>query len=252
MSASALQRIPKHNTLALAVSSPTHMLSEFRNSDIDWVAQMAAIMHRKQMGAVLVRLARTIACRARLRILIHLSQAGELAPSELAARLTMGPTMVSDHLRELMAVGLITRRPQGAWLFARATPAYSLKTPSGRASQSIRTTVSSLDLDNADEVESECDRIFKTVTAFTNLRRLRILSLLAESGPLDSPTIRSKLKIPLPSYQRHIRKLRSRGFIITTQAGNRTLCAVPAAFATPLHKELWETFIQPSDRKAVN
>lgn len=53
------------------------------------------------MDEIIVRVARAIACLARLRMLTLLATEGEMAPTELADALGMRLNLVCDHLRRL-------------------------------------------------------------------------------------------------------------------------------------------------------
>lgn len=76
------------------------------------------------MDEVIVRVLRTVACQARLRLLAHLLGTREATPSQLAQALGMRLDLVSAHLARLTGAGLIMRRRSGLRCFCIARSPY--------------------------------------------------------------------------------------------------------------------------------
>jgi hypothetical protein len=81
---------------------------------------------------IISRVARTVACLPRLRILSALAREGETAPPRLAHDLCMRLDSVSVHLKHLSTAGLIQRRRSGAWCYGVAASPYPPSVFSGR------------------------------------------------------------------------------------------------------------------------
>jgi DNA-binding transcriptional ArsR family regulator len=66
-------------------------------------------------------LLRALSHAPRLRIVLSLGQ-GECTPGDLSTRLTMDPTAVAHHLRQLRTAGAVRRQRRGSHVFYRITP----------------------------------------------------------------------------------------------------------------------------------
>ena len=86
------------------------------------------------MDEIVVRIMRTVACRARLQVLSFLIRHGETTPVVLSHELSMARPMVSTHLRRLAAAGLVLRRHSAAKCYCKAGSSYRPDTPSGAVS----------------------------------------------------------------------------------------------------------------------
>ena len=94
------------------------------------------------MNEIIVRIARAIACLARLRILSCVARADEVMPTDLALELDLSRDLVAAHLRRLSAAALIQRRRSGARSFCMASSAYGQETLSGKMAAWLRQVLS--------------------------------------------------------------------------------------------------------------
>lgn len=211
---------------------------------------METVIEKKSIESILVRLARAVACRSRLRILTIVVQMKETTPTAIAAQLTMRREGVSNHLKELMAVGLITRRASGAFYYVRAIPAYSLRTPSGRMAACLRESLSEINRTDAAEWDEAVEQVFALATAFTHARRLYLLSCLAH-GERSTLDLMAHFGMSPPAFSGHCRKIVDRGFVVLKRKGRKiTLRRRPPP--TPLHRAFWSVFVQPENVPATS
>ena len=149
------------------------------------------------MDEIVVRIARAIACVARLRILSHLVRDGETAPTAMAKELRMPLNVMSTHLKLLSAVGLVCRRRSGVWHHCKAESPYSETAVSGAVMSWLREVLRApgrtlkhcrlreVCNDSPAQIERAVHEVvFDAATAFTNVRRIQILRRLAQKAGL--------------------------------------------------------------------
>jgi DNA-binding transcriptional ArsR family regulator len=205
------------------------------------------------MVEIIVRMARTLACPERLRILSYLVTEGETSPSEMSRRLRIARNALSMHLARLTTVGLIKRRRSGPWSYCIAESPYGPGTLSGMTSEWLRTILAQPaqtlqhcglhELRNASA--SECSRqlhrlIFEAATAFTDLRRLQIVGFLAQEGEIGAYTLGEHLQMSAWAVGRHTDKLERRGYLRSRTVDEKVLYGLANTFKTPVHARLWE------------
>jgi len=205
------------------------------------------------MDELVVRILRTVACKARIRIMSRLSAVNEATPTELARQLRVRRDVLCVHLARLAAAGLILRRRSGARCYCAARSPYSESTLSGRITEWLRnalrpaapgasggTRAAQGGSDTA-QVSSEADRaVFEAATAFTNVRRLQILRRLAKGKAADGPTLQQELKMSPQAVARHVGKLIRRAYVSATRRKRRLLYQLVPQGKTPLHARLLE------------
>lgn len=203
------------------------------------------------MDEIIVRLARAIASHPRLRILSHLAQHDELAPTALATELGMPLNAVSTCVRMLSAVGLIRGRRSGARCYYAFTSPYREQALSGRMSRWMNQLLRRVrkkenrglqevrDAAGAGAQASLHATIFEAATAFTDLRRLQILRYLETHAGATVEELVSKLSMSPDAISRHTAKLRRRGFL-TVEKKERGCMAFRLAgeYKTPVHREM--------------
>lgn len=205
------------------------------------------------MDEIVVRVLRTVACSARLRILSKLVLVPETCPTDLARDVDMGVDLVCTHLTRLSSAGLTKRRRSGAWCYCVAESPYRPEAFSGRITSWLtealrrprRTTrncrVAQLRNSDAVEVETEVHNIlFDAATAFTNLRRIQILRRLATGEVLAVETLSNDLGMSESAVSRHTGKLIRRGYVIACRSGRCLEFRLADEFKTPLHARLFE------------
>jgi len=168
-----------------------------------------------------VQLFRALANRRRIAILRLLCVLGELKVSAIAEAASLGLTIVSGHLKLLVAAGILWRRRSGRAVYYRLA---------GSAADGVTATALSVLRDTfralgsreprrvarADRAESRTRSdvaLFASFTAFTHPRRLQILRHLAREGARGIPEMCAALAMSPPACLRHLDKLARRGFI---------------------------------------
>jgi DNA-binding transcriptional ArsR family regulator len=208
------------------------------------------------MDEIILRVARTIACMARLRILSALAGAEQVAPTDLARQLGMGLDMVCVHLRHLAAAGLIQRRRSGVWCYGVATSPYGDTAFSGKVArwlfQVLRDPAKALEdcgvgqLCNPPDADPQTalhTLVFESATAFTNLRRLQILRRLGNGEVLAVAALSAELHMSESALSRHVAKLVRRGYLETSRVGRSLAYRLAPTAKTPLHAAFLE-FVQ--------
>jgi len=202
------------------------------------------------MDEIIVRVMRAVACRSRLRILRLLATRGELTPTTLSREIGISLPAISLHLRQLVSVGLILRRPSGLCCFCVPKSPYSRTTLSGKVASWLRRLLRVPEEGEAARIQcatkgikhdaspavDEC--IFEAATAFANLRRLRILDYLRGKGPTNFETLGTKLKISPAALNRHVDKLVRRGYVELCDDRGRNTCRLAARGKTRIHADL--------------
>jgi len=200
------------------------------------------------MDDIVVRVMRAIASYSRLTLLRLMAGQGEMTPTDLAKETGLSKPAVSLHLRHLASAGLVRRRPSGTRCFCVAKPIYGPKTLSGRMSSYLVRLFRSPDrtlgkrelgrMRAGEEpgVGSEVERaVFDAATAFTNLRRLRILDQLEEHGDTSFDALRRKLKMSAAALSRHVDKLVRRGYVEVEDETSNWMCRLAHGRKTPIH-----------------
>jgi DNA-binding transcriptional ArsR family regulator len=205
------------------------------------------------MDEIIVRVLRTVACSARLRILSSLARVAETCPSHLARELGMGIDLVSTHLARLSSAGLITRRRSGARCHCTAESPYPPDAFSGKIASWLteafrrpkRTMkdcgVNGIKGAGPAQLDTELHNIFiDAATAFTNVRRLQILRRLATREVFAVETLSQELGMSESAVSRHTSKLIRRAYVDAGRAGRRLEFRLASKSKTPLHGKLLE------------
>jgi DNA-binding transcriptional ArsR family regulator len=205
------------------------------------------------MDEIIVRVLRTVACSARLRILSSLIRVAETCPTDLARELGMGIDMVCAHLARLASAGLIKRRRSGAWCYYTAESPYQREAFSGkvtlwltealrRPTRTIKDCrVGQLRNSSSGNLEAELhDILFDATTAFANVRRIQILRRLATGEVLGVETLSKELGMSESALSRHTAKLIRRGYVDACHAGRCLEFRLADKFKTPLHERLFQ------------
>jgi DNA-binding transcriptional ArsR family regulator len=200
---------------------------------------------------IIVRVARAVACLARLRMLTLLANEDEMAPTELADTLDMRLNLVCDHLRRLSAAGLIARRRSGRWHYCSADSPYAPDAFSGKVSRWLRETLRASgrkgENSTVHELRNPSPRaaiaariatVFDAATAFANVRRLQILRALAAGKGRDAAWLMRELHMSAPAVTRHTRKLIRRGYVTARRTGRRRSFQLADTFKTRVHARL--------------
>ena len=201
------------------------------------------------MNEIVVRVLRALACLARLRMLCCMARTDEITPTDLARELRMRLDLVCTHLRRLTSAGLIERRRSGVWCYCRARSpypdeAFSAKITSWvcrllRSPRQVRVARDHHSL--GPDAQAELQRtIFEAATAFTNVRRLRILRRLAGGEAVTIRTLTGELRLSEAAAGRHLAKLVRRGYVDPVRAGRYLTYRLARRFKTPVHGRLFE------------
>ena len=161
------------------------------------------------------RTCRVLANLTRLKILRELCLRPEQQVSGIAMRLGLSIPLASQSLRALNARGLLGARRAGKKVFYRPEADHTIP--------SCAPLLMALAEVFAHERQAE-KRIYLYATAFTHLRRIRIISAL-RTRPMLPKELARQTGIPLPSLQRHLRKLTARGFVM--HSSGWYICAAP-------------------------
>ncbi len=201
------------------------------------------------MDEVIVRVLRTVARLARLRILSRLLSCTELTPSQLARQMRLSRDPVSAHLARLASAALVQRRRSGARCFCRAGSPYRDGTLSGDIAAWLRQALASdaakaasaPAVGSRDSAVSESQRaVFEAATAFTSPRRVQVLRRLERGGGADGVTLIRELHMSGTALSRHLNKLARRGYVLAKPAGRNIVYALAPTAKTPHHSRLLE------------
>ena len=206
----------------------------------------------KLVDEIIVRVARTVACRNRLRILACLARSGEMAPSALADELGLTPDLICAHCARLTTAGLMRRRRSGVWRYCEARSPYPGDSFSGKVSQWLRrllsdppravrncATAQRPDSGRVSAEDALHDILMDAVTAFTSVRRLQVLRRLTRG---DAPTVdplTKELHMSPAALSRHTAKLMRRGYVQARRVGRTMVYRLAPTFKTPVHARLW-------------
>jgi len=205
------------------------------------------------MDEIIVRVLRTVACFARLRILSGLARVAETCPTQLASELGMGIDVVSAHLARLASAGLIKRRRSGARCYYTAESPYRREAFSGKVTlwltEALRRPTRTIksckivqpgDSGSADPETELHNILFDATTAFTNLRRIQILRRLAMGEVLAVEALSKELGMSESAVSRHTAKLIRRGYVDACRAGRCLEYRLSDKFKTRVHAKLFE------------
>jgi len=162
------------------------------------------------------RTCRMLTNGCRLRCLRVVFEEPSSTVGEIAARAGLSECHASGHLRALQARGLIQARRQSRWVHYSAI-ADPLVPHAPQLLAALRRMLLAEDAKDA--------VLIRILTAFTHPRRLQVLQLLQEKGPLDAPTIAARTRISAPALSRHLSKLRVRE--VVADDGERWVLAPP-------------------------
>ncbi len=192
---------------------------------------------------LIVAVCRTLANRARLRLLRAIHAQPDITVQALASATALLVPEVSKHLKMLGGFHLIRARPQGRFVhYAPAGPG-SASHPFLQDMQSLvrdmfgsATSNSTLrkvwNFTPSPEVAAEEELFMKLFTTYTHLRRLMILRCLLQAGPLSTDQLAGRLKMSGPAMHRHLNKLQRRAVVTVTAKRPQVWClARPTDFA---------------------
>jgi DNA-binding MarR family transcriptional regulator len=174
-----------------------------------------SIVKSEALNPTLWRTCRVLANKTRLRVIRELCSRPEQRVSDVAGRLHLSLSLVSQSLRALNARGLLRARRIGKYVYYSpcANRSIQFSTPLLRA---ILRTITKDKQSNAN--------IYRYATAFTHPRRILIITTLYKR-PMRLKEIAIKTNISRNALDRHLRKLISRGFL--THADRWYVCSVP-------------------------
>lgn len=206
------------------------------------------------MDDILIRLARAIASRPRLRILSWLAQDGATTPTALKRELELSLPSLSNHLKILSSVGLIRGRKSGVRCHYRFDSPYGEHTLSGAMARWLngllkKGAVSQSPSMVADRpTPSLHTAIFLAATAFTDLRRLQILRYLDRQGAATLETFVARLRMSPFAANRHTAKLRRRGLLLAEPVGKEQMFRLapqsPMTVVAQMHEIVRRTWAQ--------
>lgn len=177
-----------------------------------------------RVDVILVRLARAIASRPRLRVLSWLAQRGPTVPTVLSRELKLSLPSLSTHLKVLSSVGLIQGRRSAARCHYAFDSPYGEHTLSGGMSRWLKTLLKDVTSDTQSKTGNPSESalhtvIFQAATAFTDLRRLRILRHLDRQGEATVEALVERLRMSRFAAKRHTAKLCRRGLLVALSQG---------------------------------
>jgi DNA-binding transcriptional ArsR family regulator len=200
---------------------------------------------------------RTVACRARLRIITNVARAEETSPTQLAQELGMGTDLVSAHLTRLTFAGLITRRRSGVRCHCAAGSPYPAESFSGKISAWLNDAVGRpkrtirdprvarpKTADPSDPDAELHTMLIDAATALTNVRRVQILRRLCGAEVLAVETLSRDLGVSASAVSRHTSKLIRRGYVNGKRAGRFLEYRLADSFKTPWHARLLQILRQ--------
>jgi len=185
----------------------------------------------RNMLETITTVCRAIASDARLLILHELASEQELEAVEIARRTGLTPDDVCHHTQRLRAAALVGHRRSGPRVFCRLTAATrdewgpraavlvrrACRDPEWATSGWGEDQLVHLLPDTARRVGLAAARafdvMFDAATAFGNVRRLQLVSLLLEAGPCGEEHIVQELSMSRAACWRHADKLLRRGVL---------------------------------------
>ncbi len=197
----------------------------------------------------LIKLFRSLSHTMRLRIIQFVISHPEATLSEIADALGMSKSEASRHVSLLASVGAIESRPSGRFLLVNAADPRSSEHSVLRKVRrlltkyldegSLREASDALRLGAGKQnwnalLAAMCFEF----TAYTNLRRLLLLRLLSEQGPMDSAAVMQKIGLSQAAMRRHVDKLLRRGILSETTPGRRSQYSIVNRPEAPFRREL--------------
>jgi DNA-binding transcriptional ArsR family regulator len=159
----------------------------------------------KELNPTLWRTCRVLANKRRLKLLRAVFATPDAPVKALALDAKTPPEKASAGLRLLQSRGLIHAEPRGKFVHYSPVPDPSVNV----AARIVEAVGRAVDAGMPDE------EIFKTCTAFTHPRRLKIVGLLAGHGlPLPATSISALTGISPPATSRHLAKLSNRRILV--------------------------------------
>jgi DNA-binding transcriptional ArsR family regulator len=168
-----------------------------------------------------VRLFRTLANRARLRILRLLVVFKECRVSELIGATELGATTVSMHLRALSVCGIIWKRRSAEAVYYRIADAPA--NPLAQVALSLLKRTFRRVGERDPRLVAVCDEppppqqsdaiLFSWFTSFTHPRRLQIIRHLSRFGASPQEDLVNELRMSPAAVCRHMSKLARRGMV---------------------------------------
>ncbi|MBI2195416.1 MAG: helix-turn-helix domain-containing protein [Planctomycetes bacterium] len=134
-----------------------------------------------------------------------LVEAPDQPVSAVAKKLSISITLASQHLRALNARGLLTARRSGRWVYYRPTADETIPEAQlllGAIRRELATGKRSI------------RAIFRLATAFTHPRREEIFRALYGQA-LTVRQLNKNTEISIRALRRHLRKLESRGLLVS-------------------------------------
>ena len=205
------------------------------------------------MDEIVVRVARAIACAARLDILSHLADVGETIPSDMARELSLAENVISTHLRVLTTTGLITRRRSGAKCYCQFDSPYEPQTLSGQIVSWLKPVLGHprralkncrlREVRNSSDSEARArlhEVVFDAFTAFTNVRRIQILRRLFRGDAVTVEAMTRELGMSDAAVSRHTSKLVRRGFVARERLGSNAVFRLAAKHGSPIHSKAFD------------
>jgi len=157
-----------------------------------------------ELQPTLWRTCRVLANHVRLSMLQELFRKPDQTVTAMADRLDVPVSIASRYLRELNARGLLRAARSGACVSYRPAP-----NPSVRQATSL---VVALRAALATPGRAALDEIFSQATALTHPRRVAIIAALHRQ-PFSWADLKRHLGVSANALDRHLGKLRRRGFI---------------------------------------
>ncbi len=193
------------------------------------------------------RLFRILANRQRIRMLRLLSVAGELRLMQIAKAVSTSPPRACAHLDRMTGVGLLWRRRSGRAVYYRLaeSPADPVVSAVLEALRRVFKSVTGRDarrIAAAEQSSSETDSdkaLFACFTGFTHPRRLQIVRYLIGHESAGPRVLRAVLGMSSVACQRHLAKLRRRGFLVRRTPGREATYALGEARGT-VQQAVWQ------------
>jgi DNA-binding transcriptional ArsR family regulator len=150
------------------------------------------------------RTCRVLANRSRLALFGLLVQQPDQTVSVLSKQLGLPMSLTSENLRSLEARGLLTVRRSGRWVKYRLA-SVERGSPGSTLVPALRAVFR--------QESTPVEIAFKLTTAFTHPRRVEIFRIL-HAGACTLEQLNATTFIPVVALRRHLKKLKSRGFIV--------------------------------------
>lgn len=205
---------------------------------------------------LIVAISRTLANPLRLRMLEIAAHQPGLTVGALCAELGSPQPKVSKHLSLLAKMALLDLRPAGRSVHLHPMPNAA---PRGSLTNSLNALLARVwaqsrngnsthenvwnclvvdELDRPTDGEKTRGRMAFWFTAYTHLRRLLILRLLASDGPATQDVLSARLSMSPAAASRQLAKLQRRRLVERVEAGGRQRWRLAAKPVVPFQAEL--------------